>query len=93
MLYWLGIMSLLILTFAKCTRSRGYLPFSGRILDTMHFLKICFPSPSYQLGMVSSHFGLEHDRPHQADSDALATACALKCLEEIDELPLLTVRG
>ena len=39
------------------------------------------------------HFGLEHDRPHQADSDALATAYApLKCLEEIDELPLLTVR-
>ncbi len=72
----------------------GYLPFSGRILDTMHFLKICFPSlPSYQLGMVSSHFGLEHDRPHQADSDALATAnVLLKCLEEIDELPLLTIQ-
>ncbi|MGG1876978.1 ATP-dependent DNA helicase DinG [Paenibacillus cisolokensis] len=72
----------------------GYLPYSGRILDTMHFLKICFPSlPSYQLGMVASHFGLEHDRPHQADSDALATAqVLLKCLEEIDDLPLLTIQ-
>ncbi|SMF87296.1 ATP-dependent DNA helicase DinG [Paenibacillus uliginis N3/975] len=72
----------------------GYLPFSGRILDTIHFLKICFPSlTSYQLGMVSSYFGLEHDRPHQADSDALATAYALlKCLEELDQLPLLTIQ-
>ncbi|KKO51922.1 ATP-dependent DNA helicase DinG [Paenibacillus sp. DMB20] len=72
----------------------GYLPFSGRILDTIHFLKICFPSlTTYQLGMVSSHFGLEHDRPHQADSDALATALVLlKCLEELDQLPLLTIQ-
>lgn len=72
----------------------GYLPFSGRILDTIHFLKICFPSlPTYQLGMVASHFGLEHDRPHQADSDALATAYVLlKCLETLDDLPLLTIQ-
>lgn len=72
----------------------GYLPFSGRILDTIHFLKICFPSlTSYQLGMVSSHFGLVHDRPHQADSDALATAYVmLKCLEELDQLPLITIQ-
>ncbi|MBP1999579.1 ATP-dependent DNA helicase DinG [Paenibacillus shirakamiensis] len=69
----------------------GYLPFTGRILDTMDFLKIMFPSlPSYQLSLVSGEFGLQHDRPHQADSDALATALIfLKCLEEIDALPLL----
>ncbi|NMO98010.1 ATP-dependent DNA helicase DinG [Paenibacillus lemnae] len=72
----------------------GYLPFSGRILDTIHFLKICFPSlHTYQLGMVASQFGLTHDRPHQADSDALATAhVLLKCLEELDHLPLITVQ-
>lgn len=72
----------------------GYLPFSGRILDTIHFLKICFPSlTSYQLGMVSSYFGLKHERPHQADSDALATAQVfLKCLEELDQLPLITIQ-
>lgn len=72
----------------------GYLPFQGRILDTMDFLKICFPSLStYQLGAVSSHFGIVHDRPHQADSDALATAhILLRCLEELDDLPLLTVQ-
>lgn len=72
----------------------GYLPFQGRILDTIDFLKICFPSlTSYQLGAVSSHFGLTHERPHQADSDALATALVLlKCLEELNSLPLLTIQ-
>ncbi|OMC74431.1 ATP-dependent DNA helicase DinG [Paenibacillus odorifer] len=72
----------------------GYLPFQGRILDTIDFLKICFPSlTSYQLGSVSAHFGVTHDRPHQADSDALATALVLlKCLEELYELPLLTIQ-
>jgi ATP-dependent DNA helicase DinG len=72
----------------------GYLPFQGRILDTIDFLKICFPSLStYQLGAVSSHFGIVHERPHQADSDALATAhVLLKCLEELYSLPLLTIQ-
>ncbi|MGG0822859.1 ATP-dependent DNA helicase DinG [Paenibacillus turicensis] len=72
----------------------GYLPFTGRILDTMDFLKILFPSlTSYQLGMVSKQFEVQHDRPHQADSDALATALIfIKCLEEINDLPLLTIQ-
>ncbi|AET61364.1 dnaq family exonuclease/ding family helicase [Paenibacillus terrae HPL-003] len=72
----------------------GYLPFTGRILDTMDFLKIMFPSlSSYQLGFVSSEFGLAHDRPHQADSDALATAeVFLKCLDELHALPLITIQ-
>lgn len=72
----------------------GYLPFQGRILDTIDFLKICFPSlTTYQLGAVSSHFGLTHEHPHQADSDALATALVLlACLEELYSLPLLTVQ-
>ncbi|SME97031.1 ATP-dependent DNA helicase DinG [Paenibacillus barengoltzii] len=72
----------------------GYLPFTGRILDTMDFLKILFPSlTSYQLGMVAAEFEVEHERPHQADSDALATALIfLKCLEECDRLPLLTLQ-
>lgn len=72
----------------------GYLPFEGRILDTIDFLKICFPSlSSYQLGSVSAHFGVTHERPHQADSDALATALVLiKCLDELSSLPLLTIQ-
>ncbi len=72
----------------------GYLPFQGRILDTIDFLKICFPSlTSYQLGAVSANFGVTHERPHQADSDALATALLLlKCLDELYSLPLLTIQ-
>lgn len=72
----------------------GYLPFEGRVLDTIDFLKICFPSlSSYQLGSVSAHFGVTHERPHQADSDALATALLLvKCLDELSSLPLLTIQ-
>lgn len=76
-----------------CERS-GYLPFDGRVLDTIPMLRILFPSlTSLQLSMVSAAFGLEHDRPHQADSDAEATALLwLKCLEKLDALPLLTVQ-
>ncbi|MCM3783976.1 ATP-dependent DNA helicase DinG [Neobacillus mesonae] len=72
----------------------GYLPFTGRILDTMDFLKICFPSlSSYQLGYAAAEFGFVHDRPHQADSDALATAhIFLKSLEELKDLPLITLQ-
>lgn len=72
----------------------GYLPFTGRILDTMDFLKILYPSlTTYQLGMVASEFEVQHDRPHQADSDALATALIfIKCLEELAQLPLLAVQ-
>ncbi|RKN72471.1 ATP-dependent DNA helicase DinG [Paenibacillus ginsengarvi] len=72
----------------------GYLPFDGRVLDTIPVLRILFPGlTSLQLSMVSAAFGFEHDRPHQADSDAEVTALIwLKCLEKLDELPLLTVQ-
>ncbi|WP_310550093.1 ATP-dependent DNA helicase DinG [Paenibacillus glufosinatiresistens] len=72
----------------------GYLPFQGRILDTIDFLRISYPSlTSYQLGAVTAQFGLKHERPHQADSDALATALVfLRCLEELEDLPLLTMQ-
>lgn len=72
----------------------GYLPFTGRILDTIDFLRICFPSlTTYQLGAVTSQFEIVHERPHQADSDALATAYVwLKCLNKLDDLPLIALQ-
>lgn len=72
----------------------GYLPFTGRILDTIEMLRILFPSlTSYQLGSVAQTFGIEHERPHQADSDALATAhIFVRCIEAIRDLPLLTLQ-
>jgi ATP-dependent DNA helicase DinG len=72
----------------------GYPPFSGRVLDTMDMLRILFPSiSSLQLSMVAGLFGIDHERPHQADSDAEVTAeIWVRCLERLIGLPLLTVQ-
>ncbi|MGG1515101.1 ATP-dependent DNA helicase DinG [Paenibacillus oryzisoli] len=72
----------------------GYPAFSGRVLDTIDMLRILFPSiTSLQLGMVASLFGIDHERPHQADSDAEATAeLWIICLQRMLSLPLLTVQ-
>ncbi|RTE10421.1 ATP-dependent DNA helicase DinG [Paenibacillus whitsoniae] len=72
----------------------GYPAFSGRVLDTIDMLRILFPSiNSLQLGMVASLFGIDHERPHQADSDAEATAeLWIICLQRMLSMPLLTVQ-
>ncbi|RAV18486.1 ATP-dependent DNA helicase DinG [Paenibacillus contaminans] len=72
----------------------GYSSFDGRVLDTTELLRICFPAlPSLKLSMVCQSLDIMHDRPHQADSDALATAEVwLKCLQRFDELPLVAVQ-
>jgi ATP-dependent DNA helicase DinG len=72
----------------------GYEPFNGRVLDTLEFLRFLFPGlSSLQLGQVSHAFHIPHERHHQADSDALATAHIwLRCLERMSNLPLLTVQ-
>jgi ATP-dependent DNA helicase DinG len=71
----------------------GYMPFTGRVLDTLQLLRILYPTqPSYQLGAVSEVFGIEHERHHQADSDAMATALLFKaCMDKLRNLPLLTL--
>ncbi len=68
--------------------------FKGRVLDTVEMARICFPTlPALNLGMLSAHFGIVHDRPHQADSDALATAeVLLRCLARIRTWPLLVAQ-
>ncbi|MFD0867819.1 Probable ATP-dependent helicase dinG homolog [Chlamydia abortus] len=72
----------------------GYMPFSGPVLDTMDMLTILFPSlSSLQLGNVCHELEVEHARPHQADSDAEATALIwLKCLQKLNRLPLLVLQ-
>lgn len=74
--------------------SCGYLPFSGPVLDTIDFLKILYPSMgSLQLGNVCNYFDIAHDRPHQADSDAEATAEVwLRCLHKLEQMPLLVLQ-
>lgn len=72
----------------------GYFPFDGRVLDTMDALRVMFPGlSSLQLSMVCHAFGIEHERPHQADSDAEVTARIwLRCMERFQSLPLLTLQ-
>jgi len=72
----------------------GYLPFSGRRLDTMELLRILYPSiTSYQLGSVTEYFGVEHGMQHRADSDAYATAQVfIQSVKKLRSMPLLTLQ-
>lgn len=72
----------------------GYLPFAGRMLDTLDLSRIAFPSmSSYRLSSLTYSLGIGHDRPHQADSDAEATAqLFLACIGRLRSLPLLTTQ-
>jgi len=72
----------------------GYAAYSGRVLDTMDLLRICYPQlGSMRLGMACNELGVKLDRPHHAECDAVATAeLFLLCLKKLDSLPLLTVQ-
>lgn len=72
----------------------GYGPYVGRVLDTLDLLRFLYPGLSgLSLGHVCRSLGIPHERAHRADSDAEATALILlRCLERLDELPLITVQ-
>jgi DnaQ family exonuclease/DinG family helicase, putative len=72
----------------------GYLPFTGRRLDTVELLRVLYPSlPSYQLGAAAGHFGIVHEAQHRADSDATATAeLFVQSVHKLRSLPLLTLQ-
>ncbi|WP_276351548.1 ATP-dependent DNA helicase DinG [Cohnella caldifontis] len=72
----------------------GYLPYTGRLLDTAKLARIAYPSlPSYQLSSLASSFGIGHDRPHRADSDAMATAELFRiATDKLRSMPLLTLQ-
>ncbi|MEO3947513.1 ATP-dependent DNA helicase DinG [Gorillibacterium sp. CAU 1737] len=78
----------------RALEDSGYFKFSGMVLDTLDMARICFPTvPSLALGNLCETLSIPHERPHQADSDAEATALLwLKCLNRFQELPLLTVQ-
>ncbi|MFK7695734.1 ATP-dependent DNA helicase DinG [Paenibacillus sp. HJGM_3] len=78
----------------RALETSGYNAFSGRVLDTIGFLRVLYPGmPTLQLSMVSGTFGIAHDQPHRADSDAEATGLIwLRCLERLESLPLLTLQ-
>ncbi len=78
----------------RALENNGYAKFDGMVLDTLTATRICYPGlSSMQLSMVSDVFEIQHDRPHQADSDADATAQIwMKCLDRFENLPLLTLQ-
>lgn len=73
---------------------QGYHPYSGSVIDTVELARILLPSAeSYRLSDLASFLGMEHDRPHQADSDAETTAYLLQyLLAKLDLLPLVTIQ-
>ncbi|GAA4708797.1 ATP-dependent DNA helicase DinG [Brevibacillus fulvus] len=74
--------------------SQGYYTFDGYVLDTVEMARILLPmQSSYRLGELTGDLEIEHDRPHQADSDAMATAqLLLHLLDTLRELPLITLQ-
>ncbi|MEW9500184.1 ATP-dependent DNA helicase DinG [Jeotgalibacillus marinus] len=65
----------------------------GSIIDTVELARILLPTTdSFKLTELTAQFALSHDRPHQADSDALATAHLLiQFIDKLNELPLVTI--
>jgi ATP-dependent DNA helicase DinG len=71
----------------------GYSALSMPLIDTVELSRLLLlGAEGYQLGMLAEYLGLEHENPHQADSDAEVTARLLMhLLEKLDSLPLLTL--
>ncbi len=71
----------------------GYFNVFSNAIDTVELTKILMPeSPSYKLSELSDVLGFDHDRPHQADSDALVTAeLLLMLIEKVKQLPIVTL--
>ncbi|MFT8320530.1 MAG: ATP-dependent DNA helicase DinG [Bacillus sp. (in: firmicutes)] len=72
----------------------GYQAFYGPVLDTVELARILFPTAdSYKLTDLALQEGIDHTRPHQADSDAYVTAeLLLILLKKITNLPLQTIK-
>ncbi|SEI60984.1 ATP-dependent DNA helicase DinG [Bacillus thuringiensis] len=76
-------------------RQAGYTEIHCPKIDTVELAQILLPTAdSYKLRDLAKKHELEHDQPHRADSDALATAeLFLQFLNEIEKLPLVTLQS
>ncbi|MGN1402462.1 MAG: ATP-dependent DNA helicase DinG [Bacillus sp. (in: firmicutes)] len=72
----------------------GYEGFFGSTIDTVELAKIMRPgAASYKLSQLAETEGVGHDRPHQADSDAYATAeLFILFTRELSKFPLVTMK-
>lgn len=68
--------------------------FFGPVLDTVELARILYPTADgYKLSDLAEREKLNHDRPHQADSDAQVTAELLLILiERLTSLPITTLK-
>ena len=71
----------------------GYEGFFGPVLDTVEMARILYPTADgYKLSDLAEKENLDHDRPHQADSDAQVTAeLFLILLKKLSLLPQITI--
>ncbi|MCG3083403.1 ATP-dependent DNA helicase DinG [Anoxybacillus sp. LAT_35] len=72
----------------------GIQPPTCRLLDTVELARFLMPTQSsYKLNHLAEALSLAHDRPHQADHDAEATAqLLLFLLHKLSRLPLVTLK-
>ncbi|EUJ32961.1 bifunctional ATP-dependent DNA helicase/DNA polymerase III subunit epsilon [Listeria floridensis FSL S10-1187] len=77
----------------KEMRRVGLTPPRIPLLDTVELARILYPEvDSYKLQDLGDEFELQHDNPHQADSDAEVTALLfIQLLEKIERLPLALI--
>ncbi|MGE8204303.1 ATP-dependent DNA helicase DinG [Heyndrickxia sp. NPDC080065] len=71
----------------------GYSNFTGQSIDTVELARVLFPSSeSFKLFELTESFSINHERPHQADSDAFVTAeLLLHFINRTRQLPLVTL--
>lgn len=72
----------------------GVTPLKISGIDTVELAQIFLPEESsFRLSDLAESFGLQHDNPHQADSDAEVTAALLLYIEAVmRQLPLVTLQ-
>lgn len=72
----------------------GYNQFTGPVIDTVELSRLLMPTEeSYKLNQLALKLNIDHERPHQADSDAEVTAKLLIfLLNKLETLPILTLQ-
>lgn len=72
----------------------GYSPFKGPIIDTVELARVIFPTEdSFRLASLAESFNMDHENPHQADSDVEATTHLLnEIFQTLSKMPMLTLQ-
>lgn len=76
-------------------RLAGFSEITCSKIDTVELAHILLPTAdSYKLRDLAKRYGFDHDQPHRADSDAMATAeIFLQLLSKMQSLPLVTLQS